>query len=69
MVDVPHKFNDDAFTSLGRYVTVVRRLRSEIAKQVTGTQEAIIQSRALMAKVDAGLAMNATQPGWLWPAY
>jgi hypothetical protein len=69
MIDMPPKFYDDAFTSLARYVTIVPHLRNEIARQVTETQEAIIQSRALMAKADAILAMNATRPGWLWPAY
>jgi hypothetical protein len=69
MIDTRPKFYDDAFTSLARYVTVVPHLRNEIAKQVAETQEAIIQSRALMAKADAILAMNATRPGWLWPAY
>ncbi len=61
---MPRKFNADTRTGLAQYVTAALRLRSEFAKQVTGTQEAIIQSRALMAKVDA----DATRPGWLWPA-
>jgi hypothetical protein len=69
MIDIPYKFNEDALTSLARFVTVTGRLRSEIAERVTETQEAIIQARALMAKADASLAANATRPGWLWPAY
>lgn len=60
---MPRKFNADAFEDLARYATTVLRVRGEIAQQVTATQEAISQSRALMAEADAIL------PDWLWPAY
>jgi hypothetical protein len=51
------------------YVSQVFRLRHNSADLTIGTQEALIQSRALIAKVDDILAMNAKRLGWLWPAY
>jgi hypothetical protein len=63
---MPHKLNADARTGLAQYVMIVFRLRSEFAERVAGSQEAIIQSRELMAKLDA----HTTPPGgWLWPSY
>jgi hypothetical protein len=67
---MPHlKYNTDAGKHLADYVSEeVFRLRCHTAYLVGGAREAITQSRALIARVDAGLAMEAP-PGWLWPAY
>jgi hypothetical protein len=42
--DMPRKFNADACTDLAQYVAVVLRLRSELAKQITGTHHHPIAS-------------------------
>jgi hypothetical protein len=56
-----HQFNANARTSLDQYVTGVFRLLSVLAKQMTGTEEAIIQSRALMTKVDVDARRDWTE--------
>jgi hypothetical protein len=63
-----HRYNVDASKLLFAYVSEAFRLRRQTSDLSVGTQEAIIQSRALIAKVDDSLALNAP-PGWLWPAY
>jgi hypothetical protein len=67
---MPHlKYNVDASKLLFAHVSEVFRLRRQTSDLSVGTQEAIIQSRALLAKVDDVLAMHAMREGWLWPAY
>jgi hypothetical protein len=66
---MPHlKYNVDASKLLYPYVSEVFRLRRQTSDLSAGTQEAIIQSRALIAKVDDILAMKAP-PRLLWPVY
>jgi hypothetical protein len=66
---MPHrKYNLDASKLLVDHVSEAFRLHGHTAVLIAGTREAIIQSRALMAEVDAGLAMTVIPPGWLWPA-
>jgi hypothetical protein len=67
---MPHlRYNVDTRERLVDYVSQVFRLRRNSADLTVGTQEALIQSRALIANVDDILAMNAKRLGWLWPAY
>jgi hypothetical protein len=64
---MPHlKYNFDANKLLVDYVSEFFRLRRHTTDLIAGTQKAIIQSQALIAKIDAELAMKAP-PGWLWP--
>jgi hypothetical protein len=66
---MPHfKYNVDARKRLVDYVSQVFDLSRHIGELRAGTREAIVQSRALIARVDADLAMKAP-PGWLWPVY
>jgi hypothetical protein len=67
---MPHrKYNLDASKLLVDHVAKAFRLHRHTADLIAGTRKAIIQSRALMADVDADLAMKIIPPDWLWPAY
>lgn len=70
---MPHlKYNVGAYNvgAAERWVDHLNRalhLHCPTVELTVETQEAIVQSQALIAEVDDLLAMNAIRPGWLWP--
>ena len=63
------EFNAEAFTLATQYVSRSVCLRRGTEWRRTATDDAIAQSRVLIANADALLAINATRLGWLWPAH
>jgi hypothetical protein len=66
---MPHlKFNVDASKCLVDYVSQVFHLRRRTAILTVAARDSIIQSRALIAELDALLAMDVLRPVYSSPA-
>ena len=63
------EFNADAFRRAAWYVSRAVVLRHGTEWRASASENAVAQSRVLIANADALLAINALRLGWLWPAY